>query len=337
MIANRQVVLKRAPAAMPKAADFEVAACPMPPGPPPDGLLLRVIALSMDPYLGGRLRGRHMGEPAPAPGAKLPGFAVAQVIESADENFSPGDYVVTETGWCRYAAVPAAGARKVAPGETPISAHLGVLGMPGLTAWAGVTQLANVGPDDIFVVDAAAGAVGGTAGQIAKNLGARAIGIAGSPAKTALVTGTYGFDDCIDYRTDGWQARLKAACGPGPTVHFENVGESVLQTVFPMLQNYGRVVLCGLAEHYHADGSPPVLPVGPIVGKRAAIYGLVVYDFYHRRNEWVDLATPWLESGKLAFHEDASEGLDSAPAQFERMLKGQHLGKAIVRVAADRT
>jgi NADPH-dependent curcumin reductase CurA len=336
MTANRQVVLKRAPAAMPKAADFEVVGCPMPAGPPPDGLLLRVIALSMDPYLGGRLRGRHMGEPAPAPGAKLPGFAVAEILESAHENFSPGDYVVTETGWSRYAAVPAAGARKVVPGTVPISAHLGVLGMPGLTAWAGVTQLAKVRPGDVFVVDAAAGAVGGTAGQIAKNLGARAIGIAGGGAKGALVTGTYAFDSCIDYRAEGWQAKLKLACGPGPTVHFENVGESVLQAVFPMLQTYGRVVLCGLAEHYHVDGSPPVLPVGPIVGKRAAIYGLVVYDFYDRLHEWVALATPWIEQGKLAFHEDSSDGLDSAPAQFERMLRGQHLGKAIVRVAPDK-
>ena len=333
MIANRQVVLKRAPAAMPRAADFDVQACPMPAGPPPGGLLVRVIALSMDPYLGGRLRGRHMGEPAPAPGAKLPGFAVAEILESNAEGFVPGEFVVTETGWSRYAAIPAAGARKVAPGPAPVSAHIGVLGMPGLTAWAGVTQLAKIGPDDIFVVDAAAGAVGGTAGQIAKNLGARAVGIAGGGAKCALVTGTYGFDDCIDYRAEGWQQKLKSACGAGPTVHFENVGESVLQTVFPMLQTYGRVVLCGLAEHYHSDGNPPVLPVGPIVGKRAAIYGLVVYDFYDRLHEWVALALPWIESGKLKFYEDASDGLDSAPAQFERMLRGQHLGKAIVRVA----
>jgi NADPH-dependent curcumin reductase CurA len=337
MITNRQVVLKRAPAAMPKASDFEVTSCPMPHGPPPEGLLVRVIALSMDPYLGGRLRGRHMGEPAPAPGAKLPGFAVAQILESAHPDFAAGDYIVTETGWSRYAAIPATGARKVAPGIAPISAHLGVLGMPGLTAWAGVTQLAKVGPSDIFVVDAAAGAVGGTAGQIAKNLGARAIGIAGGPEKNALVTTTYGFDACIDYRAEGWQARLKTAAAPGPTVHFENVGDSVLQAVFPMLQTYARVVLCGLAEHYHADGPAPTLAVGPIVGKRAAILGLVVYDYYARLNEWVALATPWLESKKLTFHEDASEGLDSAPAQFERMLKGQHLGKAIVRVGPETT
>jgi NADPH-dependent curcumin reductase CurA len=336
MITNRQVVLKRAPAAMPKAADFEVVACPMPEGPAPEGLLLRVIALSMDPYLGGRLRGRHMGEPAPAPGARLPGFAVAEVLESAHPGYQAGDYVVTETGWCRFAAVPAAGARKVLPGAAPISTHLGVLGMPGLTAWAGVTQLAKVGPDDVFVVDAAAGAVGGTAGQIARNLGARAVGIAGGAAKTHLVTEIYGFDACVDYRSEGWQTRLKAACGAGPTVHFENVGETVLQTVFPMLRNYARVVLCGLAEHYHSDGAPPVLPVGPIVGKRAAIFGLVVYDFYERLNEWVALATPWIAAGRLAVHEDASEGLDSAPAQFERMLKGQHLGKATVRVGPER-
>jgi len=336
MITNRHVVLKRAPAAMPRAADFDVLACPMPAGPPPDGLLVRVIALSMDPYLGGRLRGRHMGEPAPAPGEKLPGFAVAEILESDNAKFAAGEFIVTETGWTRYAAIPAAGARKVAPGAVPISAHLGVLGMPGLTAWAGVTQLAKAGPGDIFVVDAAAGAVGGTAGQIARNLGARAIGIAGGAAKNALVTASYGFDDCIDYRADGWQQKLKAATAPGPTIHFENVGESVLQAVFPMLQTYGRVVLCGLAEHYHSDGQPPVLPVGPIVGKRAAIYGLVVYDFYDRLPEWVALATPLLEAKKLTFHEDASDGLDSAPAQFERMLRGQHLGKAIVRVAAEK-
>jgi NADPH-dependent curcumin reductase CurA len=336
MIANRHVVLKRAPAAMPKAADFEVVACPMPAGPPADGLLLRVIAISMDPYLGGRLRGRHMGEPAPAPGAALPGFAVAEVLDSSSAGFKPGDYVVAETGWARYAAVPAAGARKVAAGIAPISAHLGVLGMPGLTAWAGVTQLAKVKEGDVFVVDAAAGAVGGTAGQIARNLGARTVGIAGGAAKNLLVTETYGFDACVDYRAEGWQARLKAACGAGPSVHFENVGDTVLQAVFPMLQTYGRVVLCGLAEHYHNDGPPPVLPVGPIVGKRAAIYGLVVYDFYSRLNEWVALAMPWIESGRLVVHEDAAEGIDNAPAQFERMLKGQHLGKAIVRVGAER-
>jgi NADPH-dependent curcumin reductase CurA len=337
MITNRQVVLKRAPAAMPKAADFEIVNCPMPAGPPADGLLVRVIAISMDPYLGGRLRGRHMGEPAPAPGAPLPGFSVSQVIESAHPDYQPGEYVVTETGWARYAAVPAAGARKVTPGDVPISAHLGVLGMPGLTAWAGVTQLAKVGPGDVFVVDAAAGAVGGTAGQIARNLGARTIGIAGGAAKGALVTETYGFDSCIDYREEGWQARLKAATSPGPTVHFENVGDSVLQAVFPMLQTYARLVLCGLAEHYHNDGKPPTLAVGPIVGKRAAIYGLVVYDYYARLNEWVALATPWIAEKRLVVHEDIAEGLDNAPAHFERMLKGLHLGKAIVQVGPDQT
>jgi NADPH-dependent curcumin reductase CurA len=333
---NRQVVLKRAPAAMPKASDFEVVAAPMPEGPPADGLLLRVIALSMDPYLGGRLRGRHMGEPAPAPGGTLPGFSVSEVIESASPSFKPGDYVVTETGWAHYAAVPAAGARKVTAGGTPISAHLGVLGMPGLTAWAGVTQLAKVKEGDVFVVDAAAGAVGGTAGQIARNLGARTIGIAGGPEKGALVTGTYGFDASVDYKQEGWQAQLKTLTAPGPTVHFENVGDSVLQAVFPMLQTYGRVVLCGLAEHYHTEGKPPALLVGPIVGKRAAIYGLVVYDFYDRLHEWVALATPWIAEKKLVVHEDVAEGLDNAPAHFERMLKGQHLGKAIVRVGPDR-
>jgi NADPH-dependent curcumin reductase CurA len=335
MISNRQVVLKRAPAAMPKAADFEVAGCPMPAGAPAGGLMVRVIALSLDPYLGGRLRGRHMSEPAPAPGATLPGFSVAEVMESAHPDFRPGEFVVTETGWTRYAAVPAAGARKVVPVPgIPLSAHLGVLGMPGLTAWAGLTQLAKIREGDIFTIDAAAGAVAGTAGQIARNLGAKAFGIAGGAAKCALVKDVYKFDDCIDYKIEGWQARLKAACGAGPTVHFENVGESVLNSVFPMLQTYARVIVCGLAEHYHADnGKTPSMPIGPIVGKRAAVLGLVVYDYFAQMQEWVALALPWIAAGKLAIHEDAAEGLDAAPAHFEKMLRGQHLGKAVVRVA----
>jgi NADPH-dependent curcumin reductase CurA len=336
MTGNRQVVLRRAPAAMPEHSDFEMLPALMPAHAAPGGLLVRVIALSLDPYLGGRLRGRHMGEAAPAPGAALPGFAVAQVMDSAHPDFAAGDYVVAETGWTGWAAIPAAGVRKVhrTPG-VPLSAHLGVLGMPGLTAWAGVTQLAHVKAGDVFVVDAAAGAVGGTAGQIARHLGARTVGIVGCEEKIALVKDTYGFDEAINYNEDGWETRLKAACGDGPTVHFENVGASVLNVVFPMLKSYARVVLCGLAEHYHSDGPTPTLAVGPIVGKRANILGLVVYDYYARQPEWVQLGSSMIAAGSLKFHEDMADGLDNAPVHFEHMLRGLHLGKALVRVGPD--
>lgn len=330
-----EAVLKRPPVGQPTVDDFTLVERPALRQPAAGELQLRVIALSMDPYMGPRLRGRHMGEPAPAPGAALPGFAVAQVTASADAGFQVGDYVVAETGWAQQAVVRADQARKVDPAY-PLSAHVGVLGMPGLTAWAGVTQLAKVKAGDVFTVDAAAGPVGGTAGQIARNLGARAIGVAGGPAKCALVRERYGFDACIDYREADWAERLKVAAGAGPTVHFENVGLSVFNKVFPLLQLYARVVICGLAEHYGAEGPPPSYPLGPIVGKRASLLGLVVYDFYPRLAEWVAVGGPWLLEGRLALVEDASEGVQSAPAQFVRMLKGQHVGKAIVRIGPDR-
>lgn len=332
---NQEVVLRRRPQAMPVAEDLQIVERPMPSAAPRDGLLVRVIALSLDPYLGGRLRGRHMGEPAPAPGASLPGSAVAEVLASDRPDFAAGDHVVAETGWTRFAAIPAANARKV-DSSLPLTTHLGVLGMPGLTAWAGITQLAKAAAGDVLTVDAAAGAVGGVAGQIVRALGGRAIGIAGGPQKCSLVAERYGFDACIDYRREDWPAALDDAVGEGPTIHFENVGLAVYEKVFPLLRNYARVVLCGLAGHYHADGPPAAYPLGPIVAKRATVMGLVVYDYLDRLSEWVSIGSRWLREGKLVQVDDIADGLSQAPAQFERMLRGQHLGKALVRIGPDR-
>lgn len=328
----REVVLRRSVSAAPGADDFEIVERDEPRAVA-GRLAVRALYQSLDPYIGSRLRGRHMGEPAPAPGEALPGFSVGQVIGSADAGFAVGDVVVGEMGWAERGLMPTAEARKVSRDVAP-SAHLGVLGMPGLTAWAGVTQLARVQAGDVFSVDAAAGPVGGTAGQIARLLGARTVGIAGGAEKCDLVLRSYGFDAAIDYRAEGWQAAFAEATAPGPTVHFENVGLSVLMPAMQQLQAYGRVVLCGMAEHYHADAPPAQMPVGTIIGKRAAMLGLVVYDFYPRWAEWVDLATPWLKDGRLAFVEDVSEGLESAPVQFARLMRGENQGKALVRVSA---
>ena len=203
MSSYREVVLKRPVIALPEAADFEIVERAEP-SARAGMLAVRALFQSLDPYIGSRLRGRHMGEPAPAPGESLPGFAVGEVIGSADAGFAVGDLVVGEMGWAERGLMPVAEARKVSR-EVAASAHLGVLGMPGLTAWAGVTQLAKVKAGDIFSVDAAAGPVGGTAGQIAKLLGARVVGIAGGGDKCALVRDTYGFDIAIDYRQPDWQ------------------------------------------------------------------------------------------------------------------------------------
>lgn len=226
----------------------------------------------------------------------------------------------------------AAAARRV-EGPWPLSAHLGVLGMPGLTAWAAMTQLARVREGDVVLVDAAAGAVGGTAGRLAKVLGARVIGVAGGPAKCAHVRSAYGFDACVDYKADGWRDALAAACAPGPTVHMENVGATLLTAALGLLQPYGRVVLCGLAEHYHGD--PALISIGPMVARRAAVYGLVVYDFYARWGEWIAMAEPLMAQGRLQTAEDVSDGVASAPAQFERLMRGENLGKTLVRMGPD--
>ncbi|MBI1684422.1 zinc-binding dehydrogenase [Caulobacter hibisci] len=326
-----EVVLKRTIEEIPTAADFEVVERAAPTSAPAGQLLVRVLYLSLDPYIGSRLRGRHMGEPRPGPGESLPGAAVAEVIASGHPDFVVGDHVVGEAGWTQVGLMNAAEVRKVDP-SLGVSNHLGVLGMPGLTAWAGVTQLAKVGEGDVFTVDAAAGSVGGTAGQIAKILGAKAVGIAGGADKVAQVVQQYGFDAAVDYRSEGWVDQLKALTDGGPTVHFENVGLPILQPVFGLLKLYGRVVLCGLSAHYQVDGPPPQFGLGPIVGKRAQMLGLIVYDFYPRWAEWVKTAEPWIKDGRLVQVEDLGDGIETAPAQFERLMKGANSGKTLVKV-----
>lgn len=303
------------------------------------GIVVRVVHLSLDPYVGSRLRGRHMGEAPPEPmkGA-IPGAIVGQVIESRSSAYVEGDWVhAMEGGWQEFIALAASEVRKIDPNIAPLSAHAGVLGMPGLTAWSGITQLAKVGAGDTVLVDAAAGPVGGTVGQIARIKGAdRVVGIAGGPEKCALVTDTYGFDACIDYKSEGWQARLAEALPNGLSVFFENVSADMAMLALSHAQTYARGVLCGLVDAYHTETqSQHPLNAGLIIGKRAALHGLVVYDFYPRWDEYVAEAAPWIASGTLKFAEDRADGLDQAPALFERLMNGQNKGKAVVTVAEE--
>jgi NADPH-dependent curcumin reductase len=332
----KQVVLTHALTAKPRASDFELIDAPVP-SCPAGGLLVRVVHVSLDPYVGSRLRGKHMGEAPPRPLLDaIPGAGVCQVVESDVPGIAAGDWVHSmEVGWREFADLPQGHFRKIDPDVAPLSAHAGVLGMPGLTAWAGMTQLAKVGAGDVVLVDAAAGPVGGTVGQIARIKGAkRVVGIAGGDVKCKLVTETYGFDACIDYKKEGWEAALTAALPEPPTVYFENVSTDMASKALMRLAAYGRVILCGLVDQYHADAPPPGLNAGLIVGKRAAVMGLVVYDFYPRWDEFVTEAAPWIASGALKFAEDRVTGLENVPALFERLLDGGNVGKAIVGVGA---
>lgn len=333
----RQGVLRHALTARPTAADFEIVEAARP-ACPADGLVLQTAYVSLDPFVGSRLRGRHMGEPAPEPGQDpIPGYAVGRVIESRHPDFKDGDWIHTrDGGWREQIAVPADTAHKIDIGRAPPALYLSALGMPGLTAWAGVTQCAKVKAGDVFTVDAAAGAVGGCAGQIARLSGAeRVVGIAGGPQKGAVVEDLYKFDACIDYKAEGWETALAEALPGGVDAHFENVGVGMLNRVLTHLNPYGRVVVCGLVDQYHVDQKPAGVDPGLIVGKRANVMGLVVYDFFSDWPRYIDEAADWAADGKLNVAEDCSMGLASAPAQFEKLMMGRNTGKALVKIDPD--
>lgn len=328
----RMITLKAPLLARPIATDFVEIETPEP-ACPEGGVVIAVEAISLDPYVGSLLRGRHMGAPAPSPlEAPIPAWVVGSVFKTRAAGVREGDLVASAEGaWAERCALSQGQFRKVDPAITPRSLHLGVLGMPGLTAWAGVTQLAKVSTGDVFLVDAAAGAVGGAAGQIARAKGAAlVVGIAGGAAKCAAVQSLYGFDACVDYKAPYWLKALDAALPEGASVHFENVGAAMATAALARLKLYGRLVLCGLVDQYHADAPPPQLPAGLIVGKRAQVMGLVVYDFYNRFDPFTEEMTGWLASGAVKPLEDKAEGLSAAPAHFERLMRGENIGKAVV-------
>jgi NADPH-dependent curcumin reductase CurA len=331
-----EIVLARNIDASPIAADFALRKASTPP-PGPDEILVRTIYLSLDPYIGSVLRGRHMGETRPLKGEVAPARGIGEVLVSNASGFAPGDIVRGEIGWRSRAVLKASAAMKLSRDDAPLSAQLGAAGMPGLTAYAGMKHLAKVKGGEHVLISSAAGAVGGTAGQIARLLGAaRVVGLAGGSEKCALVRDVYRFDDCIDYRNPDWRDRLKAAFPRGVDVYFDNVGGEVLDAALLNLVHYGRVVLCGLASQYQVDERPAGPNPGIFIGKRAQVFGLVVYDFEKDQAAFTREAGGWIREGRLAVKEDRAEGLAAAPALFEKLMRGENVGKAIVVVGPER-
>lgn len=336
MTKAQRIVLASTPAGAPRAADFTIHDMKEP-APARGKLLVRVLALSLDPYIGSRLQGRHMSGPAPLTGELIPGGGVAEVIASDAAGFEAGDIVVAETGWQTHAVLDPVSARKVDASLDPVSLHLGVCGMPGLTAHASVNRLAKVREGDQVLVSSAAGPVGGTVGQLARINGAdKVIGTAGSDEKCRLVIDEYGFDDCINYRADDWKEQLAAAFPAGITVYHDNVGGEMLDAALMNLADYGRVVLCGLISQYNLPAGQR--PAGPNPGiyilKRANVKGLVVYDYMGEADEYARIAAVHIAQGRLRYVEDSVDGLAAAPAQFEKLMAGDNIGKTVVQVAS---
>ena len=330
------VVLKSEVDHKPVAGDFVVCVVPTPVCPT-DGVLVRTTHLSLDPYVGSVLRGRHLGAKPPIPMKEsIPGAIVGQIEESKVSGFEVGDWVYSMNGgWQEICPIGGSSIRKIDTSIAPTEAYIGVLGMPGLTAWAGITKLAKVQSGDIVLIDAAAGAVGGTAGQIAKICGAgKVVGIAGGKEKCQMVIETYGFDDCIDYKASDWKAKLSQVLPDGLSVFFENVSADMAMVALSHANLYVRGILCGLVDAYHTKvQSQHAINAGLIIGKRANLQGLVVYDYFHQWDEYIQQAATWISTKQLKFKEDRVRGLENAPSQFERLMNGQNIGKAIVTIS----
>ena len=331
---RHSVVLKRRPAGEPSPADFEMVTEHLP-EPRPGEVVTRTLWLSIDPYMRGRLREEQTYAVAIQLGEVMTGESVGEVVASADPRFAVGDVVVGSRGWQTHSVTAAERLVKV-PAGVPSSTYLGVLGMPGATAYAGVTEIIKPQAGETIVISAASGAVGSVAGQLAKRAGARVVGIAGGAEKCLWVQDRLGFDDCVDHRTLDLARELRTACPNGIDGYFENVGGAVQAAVFDQLNRHARVAMCGMVSQYNETVFPPGPNLGFVVGKSVLIQGFIVSDRPARLPEWRALATPWVADGSLIYREDVIEGLDQAPAALAGILGGQNFGKLLVRVGHDR-
>lgn len=324
------VCLRQVPRGMPQEQDFEVQQRPLP--VPGDGqLLVRVQWLSLDPFLRAQLGGRY-AVPCPALGSIVPGYGIGTVIEERSGRFQVGDVVSGATGWAEFAVLDANTISRVDAALAPVSTAVGVLGIPGLTAWAGVRRILEPKPGQAILVSNAAGAVGSVVGQLCKAAGCRVVGIAGSAQKCAIVVDEYGFDACISYRDADFRQSLRAACPDGIDGYFDNVGGEVLEAALSVLRLHARVVLCGLSDQYNRAERPPGPNLGPVIGARARVEGLVVYDHLADFDQCRRELAQMIAAGTLRYREHIYEGLASAPAGFIGLLNGENLGKALVRL-----
>jgi NADPH-dependent curcumin reductase CurA len=303
------------------------------PEPGPGQLLVRNLFMSVDPYMRGRMNDVKSYVPPFALGAPLDGGAVGEVVVSNADGFAAGDVVLHGLGWREYALVEARSARVVDADLAPAEAYLGVLGMPGLTAYAGLVDVAGLRPGETVFVSGAAGAVGSLAGQIAKLKGAaRVIGSAGSAAKVRRLR-ELGFDAAFDYHDGPVRDALRAAAPDGIDVYFDNVGAEHLEAAIGALRPHGRVAMCGAIAQYNAT-EPPAAPrnLALAIGKRLTLRGFLVNDHAGLRDQFVAELSGWLRTGQLHYDQTVIDGLANAPAAFVGLLRGENLGKMLVRL-----
>jgi NADPH-dependent curcumin reductase len=337
-IRNRRIILVSRPVGTPTADNFKLEDSDVP-DPSNGQMLLRTLYLSLDPYMRGRMSDAPSYAEHVALRGVMVGGTVSQVVDSKIPEYKPGDRVLSYSGWQEYALTDGTGIVKIdQTDEFPISYALGVLGMPGHTAYTGLLQIGKPKTNETIVVAAASGAVGSVVGQIAKIKGCRAVGIAGSKTKCDYVTQTLGFDACINYKNEDFKAKLQEVCPDGIDIYFESVGGEVQQTVWPLLNVGARVPVCGIIAHYNARE----LPQGPdrtplilrdILTKRITVKGFIIFDHQADFPEMTAKIKQWLSQGRIVYKEDVVDGLERAPESFIGLLNGLNFGKLIVKVA----
>ncbi|TYO91240.1 NADP-dependent oxidoreductase [Oceanicella actignis] len=340
-------------AARPKGAVtpdcFRIEELPMP-QPGPGQFLVRVIWLSLDPYMRGRMDESKSYAKGVEIGETMQGGAVGEVIASNHPGFAVGEFVVGPFGWATHALSDGEGVRKLDPARAPISTALGVLGMPGHTAWVGLNDIGQPKAGETLVVGAATGAVGQVVGQLAKARGLRAVGVAGGPDKCRYAVEELGFDACIDHRAapdaKALRAQLAEACPDGVDIYYENVGGKTLEAVIPLMNVHGRIPVCGMISWYDLGGLGMGEVPGPdrlprvwrtILVQRLKVQGFIIFDHNDRFAPFEEEVSAMIRDGRLKYRETIAEGLDAAPEAFIAMLKGGNLGKQLVRVSDDPT
>ncbi|MHA6688366.1 NADP-dependent oxidoreductase [Mesorhizobium sp. A556] len=337
---NRQLILAERPKGAPNANTLRLIESPLP-VPASGQMLLRTEYLSLDPYMRGRMSDAPSYAAPVEIGGVMVGGTVARVVTSNVEGFSPGDWVLSYNGWQDYALSHGKGVTNLGQSPAHPSWALGILGMPGFTAWAGLKQIGAPKRGETIAVAAAAGPVGATVGQIGKLLDCRVVGIAGGPDKCAYAVSELGFDACIDHKASDFAEQLAKASPDGIDIYFENVGGKVLDAVIPLLNPHARVPVCGLVSQYNATE----LPAGPdrmgwlmgqILRKKIRMQGFIIFDtFGHLYPEFAREMGSWVASGKIKYREEIIDGLENAPEAFIGLLTGKNFGKRVIRVGRD--
>jgi len=337
-IANRRIILNSRPVGAPVAENFRLEPLGVP-ALSAGQVLLRTMYLSLDPYMRGRMSDAPSYAPPVAVGEVMVGGTVSRVDASRHPDYQTGDLVVGYSGWQDYALSDGTGLTRLDGQMKQPSLALGVLGMPGFTAYMGLLDIGQPKAGETVVVAAASGAVGSVVGQIAKLKDCRAVGIAGGAEKCRFVVEELGFDACIDHHSADMPGQLAAACPRGIDVYFESVGGAIFAAVLPLLNAKARVPLCGMIAHYNDTSLPPGpdrlgLLVGTLLKKRIKMQGFIIFDDYGPRfGEFSDQMGAWVEEGRIRFREDIVDGLENAPQAFIGLLEGKNFGKLVIQVA----